>query len=349
MSIRRRIREKYNSLDVPEAEDVLPAGAKKAKKDKSGGRLFAELAASGAVIVAAAVIIVAGQGILQKSRKLAPGGFGDETTGQRITDTVTVTGDADSDTGETQAVTAETGDTQKGISESADLTSEPEESTTDPHVTTSTEQDVTTEPEPQDSGTDITDYDPARPYTAFGLNGDETISEINEKLVGRKFSELKSALGDALFSVDGDKAYEKLAKKNWPCSSYRGINLYKIPYDSKNCLNVGVSKSDGRVVWAYKAFIYEDSYDILVLRGGYGYDEDPVIPLTEFPPSGTFILEPDKEMLWGVAGFNEEDLSERWGAPASDGLWNTENGMYTVEIIFNSKGYAIDLICEKSA
>ena len=337
MNIRKKIRDRYNAVEIPQASDVLPAGTasrSKRKGDRGGVKLFIELAASAAVIVFIFGAVLAGQGMLKRQNALP---LGDRDTTDTEAYQTTVRNDYNGDTGPEPALTSGRADTEDHGTGAA---VETEVDTTTPHVT-----------DPPDETTEVFDTTAAPQTGALGLTGDETAAELNEKLVGKKLNVLEKTFGDVLFSVDGDAANKKLAKKGWSVSSLEGVKLYKIPYDSKTCLNVGVDKSSGKVLWVYPAYSYEDdAYDVLLLRENYRYNEDPVMPLSEFPPTGDFIFDdPDDEVLWGVAGLKEADLTSRWGAPSSSGVWSTVYGTYTVKITFNSKGYAVDLDCEKAA
>ena len=354
MNVPKKIRDKYSSVDVPPAENVLPreAVAQSSKKEERRGnvKLFLELAASAAALFLIIGAVLAGQGALRRQNRLPLGEPGDGGS-----DILVGTEDLPGDT--TSAPSTETGDksTAGHATGNPDTSDVPEITTADPPFTTEETEDVASEPDTTTprvvEPTGNFDTTAAPEPDALGLTGDETIVELNEKLVGKKFSELEKYFGESVRSVDGDAANKKLAKKNWSLSSLEGVKLYKIPFDSKNYLNVGVEKSSGEVLWVYPAYSYEDdAYDVLLLRENYRYDEDPVMPLSEFPPTGNFMLgDPEYEVLWGIMGLKEADLTSRWGAPSSSGVWSTVYGTYTVKITFNSKGYAVDLDCEKAA
>ncbi len=343
MNIRKKIRDRYNSVEIPQASDVLPAGTasrNKRKGDRGGVKLFIELAASAAVIVFIFGAVLAGQGMLKRQNALPLGDL--DTTDTEAYQT-TVRNDFSDDTGSEPALTsgnADTGSEPALTSGRADTEDhgtgapvETEGDTTTPHVTDP--------PDVTDEKTTVVDTEPEVEFR-LGLTGDEDSAGINETLVGRKLSEIEAAFGKTLFTVDGDKANEKLAKNGWALSSIAGVKLCRIPYDSKNDFDIGVSKSTDRVLWVHRAFKEaDDSYDVLLLRKNFDYDEHPIsVTMVDFPPKGHFTFEPEYEILCFVAGMNEADLISRWGEPVSAGKWLNKYGTYEVNVTFNSEGFA---------
>ncbi|MBP5255565.1 MAG: hypothetical protein J6Z80_00775, partial [Clostridia bacterium] len=132
MNIRKKIRDRYNSVEIPQASDVLPEGTasrSKRKEDRGGVKLFIELAASAAVIVFIFGAVLAGQGMLKRQNALP---LGDRDTTDTEAYQTTVRNDYNDDTGPEPALTSGRADTED---HGTGAPVETEGDTTTPHVT----------------------------------------------------------------------------------------------------------------------------------------------------------------------------------------------------------------------